>query len=690
LLRQLWILTRRLEELEQHQAKLGPDREVTPPTRSLVDAPESFLPVFETAQEYVTEYFSKWQQDPARARIDFSGERYILVRAASMSTQFFDMVTSLYRDRGTEEARSVALGFLFDLAHALGKADAASFHERMGVTDPLEKLSAGPVHFALAGWARVSILPESSPTPDENYFLTYDHPHSFEAEAWLERGERPTFPVCVMNGGYSSGWCEQSFGLPLVAHELTCRARGDSSCRFVMAPPSRIQEHLERLTATQGPGEVSRRDMLEVPEFFRRKRLEDELQRARNDLELRVVERTAELEMRNTELRQANRQLRELQEARAAFVATMSHELRTPLVTGLGYLELVLNGKLGSVSEEARGGMRVALRNLQRLSGLVDDILSYHRLTGRPEGPQPTWAAFDLGALCHECCEDFLVRTGWSRESVRRAIPEQPILVLADLEMIRRVIVNLLDNAERHGGAKTRIRFSVEPSADRANVSIADDGKGMSPEVLTRVLEPFAKFGSATEGLGLGLAIVKSLLESHDATLELASEEGRGTKASFSLPLSREAAESNPQEGAEPVPSPEGAADAPSAPSVLLVEDDADTAGFVELALGAEGYRIISVASGEEALERLGADTFDLMLVDLTLPGMNGTELCRRIKSDPRRSRIPIYLFTARAESSPREEAKAAGCDGYLVKPITVPALLTRIEEALSSKKKGA
>jgi PAS domain S-box-containing protein len=259
--------------------------------------------VFEAAQAYVGRYFEAKRAEPEKGTISISGERYILVRAASMSVEFFDLVRSLYADKGEDEARSVASNLLFDTAHAIGKADARAFHEKMGVSDPIERLSAGPIHFAFSGWAFVDILPDSRPSPDESYFLVYDHPFSFESHAWLAQKRASPTPVCVMNAGYSSGWCEESFGVPLVAVETECLAAGDPRCRFVMAPPSRIEEHLARLTAGDGTGRPRRPASVSVPEFFQRKRLEDELRRSHESLEARVKERTRDLEAANERLR---------------------------------------------------------------------------------------------------------------------------------------------------------------------------------------------------------------------------------------------------------------------------------------------------------------------------------------------------------------------------------------------------
>ncbi|MFW6161493.1 MAG: ATP-binding protein [Planctomycetota bacterium] len=254
-----------------------------------VRVPDAFEPAFVHAEEYVRRYFEGWRNAPEEGTIEVSGERYILVRAASMSLEFFDLVTSLYASHGEEKARLEARALLFDIAHAAGKADARCFHERMGVTDPIERLSAGPIHFAYTGWAFVDISPESRPSPDEDYLLLYDHPRSFEADSWLQAGREADFPVCIMNAGYSSGWCAESFGVELTAVEVECRAMGAERCRFLMAPPSRIREHLARHHCSSPAG----RTKVAIPEFFERKRVKQEL-RYREQLLHATLEATAD------------------------------------------------------------------------------------------------------------------------------------------------------------------------------------------------------------------------------------------------------------------------------------------------------------------------------------------------------------------------------------------------------------
>ncbi|MBU0455514.1 MAG: diguanylate cyclase [Gammaproteobacteria bacterium] len=245
----------------------------------VVKVPEEFAPLFQMARSYVQKYFSKKVEDPSNACIEISGERYILVRAASMSIDFFTTIKKFYKDRGEEQAVQVARQFLFDIAHALGKEDAKKFHKKMHLKNPLERLSAGPVHFAYSGWASVNILPESTPTPDENYYLIYNHLYSFESDAWVKEKKESSFPVCIMSAGYSSGWCEESFGMPLVASEILCKAKGDSCCRFIMAPPSKIEAHIQAYKKTR-PRLAKKIINYEVPQFFKRKMLEEALKKS--------------------------------------------------------------------------------------------------------------------------------------------------------------------------------------------------------------------------------------------------------------------------------------------------------------------------------------------------------------------------------------------------------------------------
>jgi PAS domain S-box-containing protein len=286
-----------------------------------VKVPKQFEPIFQKAHEYVSKYFKKKKEDPSKGTIEIFDQRYILIRAASMSVDFFETVKNLFKDKGDEEALNVARSLLFDIAHAIGKADAKNFHKKMKLRDPIEKLSAGPIHFSHSGWAFVDIFPESKPSPDENYYLIYDHPFSFESDAWIKSGKKSDLPICVMNAGYSSGWCEESFGVTLVASEIMCKAKGDDACRFIMASPSKIELYIKEYLKRE-PKLAKKVIKYEIPGFFKRKHMEEALHKAYDELEIRVQERTAELSKANETLQA------EIDERKRAEKALQASEIR--------------------------------------------------------------------------------------------------------------------------------------------------------------------------------------------------------------------------------------------------------------------------------------------------------------------------------------------------------------------------
>lgn len=249
-----------------------------------VSVPEPFSELFEKAEQSVSEYFKSLSMDPTRGTIEINGQRYVLVRASALSLEFLESIQRFYADRGTEEAMLIGKNMLFDMAHMIGMQDAKNFHEKMNLHDPIAKLSAGPVHFAHTGWAFVDILEESKPSPDKNYFLKYHHPYSFEADSWLRAGKKSDQPVCVMNAGYSSGWCEASFGISLTAVEINCKAKGDEHCTFIMAPPDQIGKYVKKEKLLQ------KKIKPKIPFFLERKKIEEQVKRSLVEKEVLLKE----------------------------------------------------------------------------------------------------------------------------------------------------------------------------------------------------------------------------------------------------------------------------------------------------------------------------------------------------------------------------------------------------------------
>jgi hypothetical protein len=200
-----------------------------------VRVPSSFQTNFERAESFVEQWFADMDRRPHQGTLHIGGERYVLVRAASLYLTWFEELEASF---GEEPARD----FIYNTAREIGRSDSAAFSARFGLSDGLDRLSAGPVHFAHAGWALVEILEDSTPSRDESYYLHYLHPNTFESEVLAARGRRLAACGCWFSAGYSAGWCSDAFAVEVHGRELRCLSKGDDRCEFVMAPSERLDE----------------------------------------------------------------------------------------------------------------------------------------------------------------------------------------------------------------------------------------------------------------------------------------------------------------------------------------------------------------------------------------------------------------------------------------------------------------
>ena len=678
-------------------------------TLRTVSVPAPFTPVFQKAEAYVRRYFADRSEDPEHSSIVISGERYILVRAASMSVEFFDLVRSLYADRGSEEAASVATNILYDLAHSLGKADARAFAARMGVTEPIEKLSAGPIQFSFAGWAFVEILAESNPTPDADFYLIYDHPFSFEADSWRKAGRHPDHTVCVMNAGYSSGWSAESFGMPLVAAEVECQARGDAHCRFIMAPPGLIDGHLGRYFEAHSTADRRQRHHLRspitVPEYFQRKRMEEALRAANEQLERRVAERTVEIATANKALQAeiierelAEEERRKVQvkllhaqklESLGVLSGGIAHDFNNLLVGILGNAGLALQDLPDDspVGETLREIETAALR----AADLTRQLLAY---AGKGQffiGP------LNLSILVEEMAN--LLATAVAKNArLDFRFPEALPTIDADATQLRQVVMNLITNASEAIGTASGtigVRTGVM-EADRgyltdahlgsglragpyAYIEVQDDGHGMHPATQARIFDPF--FTTKFTGRGLGLAAVLGIVRAHRGAIRVTSAPGRGTTIRALFPTG----EAPPGIGESLVPDPATPAVEERGGTILVVDDEETVRVVARRILQARGLTVRLAGGGVEALHILREDpsAIDLVLLDLTMPDMSGAMTMQellRIRPD---LKVVLSSGYAQEEAVPTVDVTAAAT-AFIQKPYRPADLIATILRALA------
>ncbi|HEV7779788.1 MAG TPA: response regulator [Chitinophagaceae bacterium] len=617
-----------------------------------VSVPEVFKPVFDVAQQTVSEYFRYLKMDPTRGTIEINDQRYLLIRASALSKDFLDTIQSLYADRGTAEAMAIGKNFLFDIAHVIGMNDAKNFHSKMNLTDPIAKLSAGPVHFAWSGWAYVDILPESNPSPDENFYLFYNHPYSFEADSWVRSGKRSETPVCIMNAGYSSGWCEESFGLQLTAAEVSCIAKGDEKCTFIMSPPHKIQEHLERFH-TQSTNRYYIKEQYEVPTFFERKRVEEEMQKSRI-----LAEESAK--------------------SKSDFVANMSHELRTPLGAILGFTELLKKTDLSVVQKDYLEAINSSGNNLL---SIINDILDLSKLDAGKFIIENV--PFSIPELVHSVEVMFMAKARKKNlQFTCRTDPAIDTVVSGDPMRLTQILMNLIGNAIKFtekGGVY--VDCSIE-NEDEQKISILfrirDTGIGIPEEKTSTVFERFTqadtditrKYG----GTGLGLAITKELVELQGGTIFLKSGPEQGAEFYFTLAYTKAPGQVPVQSS----PDQQHLLHFDSPKKILIVEDNLMNQKLAAIILGNNGFETVIADNGSKAIGILRKHNFDLILMDIQMPVMDGYRTTQVLRDELHIS-TPVIAMTAHALSGEKEKCIKAGMNDYLSKPFKENDLLLKI-----------
>ncbi len=473
-----------------------------------VSVPEQFEPIFKKAQDYVIRYFSEKKEDASKGKIEIFGQRYILIRAASMSVDFFDTIKNMFKDWGDEKASEIARSLLFDVAHAIGKMDARNFHQKMGVQDPIEKLSAGPIHFSHTGWAFVDIFAQSRPTPDENYYLIYDHPFSFEADAWENSGRKSSFCVCAMNAGYSSGWCEESFGIPLVASEIICRARGDNACRFIMAHPSKIRQHIQEYLRGH-PDIPDNAAFYRIGGFFQE----------RKQAEQKQSSLLAQLEKTNQELND--------------FAYIVSHDLKAPL-RGINTLAKWITADYADkFDQNGKEQLELLCSRVDRMHNLIDGILQYSRI-GRIKEEK---ILVDLNELVPDII-DMLAPP----ENIAFTVEDELPVIEFERTRIIQIFQNLLGNAVKFlDKPQGHIKIGCveeDPPSESWKFSISDNGPGIEEKHFEKIFQLFQTLSprDEMESTGIGLTVAKKIVEMYGGRIWVESKVGEGSTFLFTLP----------------------------------------------------------------------------------------------------------------------------------------------------------
>lgn len=367
-------------------------------------------------------------------------------------------------------------------------------------------------------------------------------------------------------------------------------------------------------------------------------------------------------------LRQLAADLSEANHRKDQFLALLAHELRNPLAP-ISNAAHILHGSDGDgATVQAVGG--VLFRQVRQLARLVDDLLDASRINrGTIELRK---RPIELATAVHQAVE---ASKAWCDEldhEMTVVLPEEPLIVDADTARLTQAIVNLLNNACKFTDRGGRIRVEVARDGQQAVVRVRDNGIGISPEQQARIFDMFTQLDTTLErsrdGLGIGLTLAKSLVEQHAGSVTVRSDgNGSGSEFEVRLPLS----DVSPPRADEPVE---------SRPvrhhRILIVDDNVDSAKSLAMLLELGGHEVHTAHSGTDGLalaESLGPN---LVLLDIGLPGLNGYEVCRRIRREPWGKDLMIVALTGWGQEEDHSRSRQAGFSAHLVKPVDVSALV--------------
>ncbi|WP_437627191.1 ATP-binding protein [Sorangium sp. So ce1151] len=403
------------------------------------------------------------------------------------------------------------------------------------------------------------------------------------------------------------------------------------------------------------------------------------LRRRTRELELLVEQRTAELTAARDAADAAN-------QAKTTFLASMSHELRTPLNGILGYAQLLQRSP--RLAPEDRPSVEVVRRSGEHLLTLIDDVLDLARI----EADRMDLAPGDvhLPSLARTVAELCKVRAAQKGLAFEHEVAEgTPAWVRADEKRLTQVLLNLLGNAikfTRAGRVTFRVAGGEREGGGGVVFRVEDTGSGIAPADLERIFEPFEQAGderARVEGAGLGLAITRRIVDQMGGRIDVESAPGEGSAFTVALDLPALAgaspAPSGTRRGAAAIAGYEGARR-----TILVVDDHEDNRAFLRDALAPLGFEVEEAEGGEAAVALAEACRPDLVLMDLRMPDLGGDEAARRIRQLPGLAGLPILATSASVEEPERARSAAAGCDGFLPKPIDLGALLALLERRLA------
>ncbi len=464
--------------------------------------------------------------------------------------------------------------------------------------------------------------------------------------AWSE------LPVIILTSG----------GRSRLAQQLDVAARAARSATLLERPIA-----TDTLLRAINVALRSRRRQYEVRDLiFEQQRIQQKLEK--NEEQLRM------LLARERGLRQAADEANRLKDE---FLATISHELRNPLNVMLGYSELLLRMEEIKQSPQLSQMSEALRRNALAQSYLIRDLLELSRL--RSGKLTLNLETVSLATAINNAIETVRADADTKNISIDLALPISPIFLEGDSLRLEQIIWNLLSNSVKFTDAGGKIRVALDREDGEVVLTVEDTGQGIDPAFLPRVFDMFrqgdARASREHSGLGIGLALVQQLVRLHKGSVEAFSEGlGKGTTFTIRLPAKRELTAITAD---EPLLDPlEGL----TGLRVLAVDDDEDNTSLLRQLLELSGARVLTANSGPTALALAANSDVDIVLSDISMPGMDGFEFVRRLRKLNGKENVRVIALTGFGRRDDIEQAHNEGFVAHLTKPIDFDKLIKMLQ----------
>ncbi|HEY3729830.1 MAG TPA: response regulator [Steroidobacteraceae bacterium] len=414
--------------------------------------------------------------------------------------------------------------------------------------------------------------------------------------------------------------------------------------------------------------EILRSKVAVLVELYCQRRELRKLNRSLEEANARLAQANSNLQVeKNRELEHLNSTLREANRHKDEFLAMLAHELRNPLAPIHNAVQLMRNPQLPAA--QLTWTREVIERQLGHLTKLVDDLLDVSRITrGKINVSRESIELSTVIARAVETVEPMLAR---QRHEMHVKVDPEPLYIDGDLTRLTQIVGNILSNAIKYTDAGGRIELTAGANGDRIEIRIRDNGIGIEPAALPVVFDLFTQSsqlnGHAQTGLGIGLALAKRLVEMHGGEVQAFSD-GPGTGSEFLVRLPRQTRDSSGEQTSDAAQVLAGPPVA--ARRILVADDNLDALETLAQLLQLGGHEIHKAVDGVEALETATRVRPDLVLLDIGMPGMDGYEVARRIRSQPWGRQPTLVALTGWGQENDRKRSREAGFDSHCIKPL--------------------